>query len=115
MFQGITLLIGLGVLSFLYSSFVMKFISNIVSIETQSMILMFSCILLLLDNFSLFNDLNNENKLDDNEYIKIILNQTIELQKNKLLICKLTNENERQNTVKVSNKKLSKSFSSSFN
>ena len=111
MFQGITLLIGLGVLSFLYSSFVMKFISNIVSIETQSMILMFSCILLLLDNFSLFN----ENKLDDNEYIKIILNQTIELQKNKLLICKLTNENERQNTVKVSNKKLSKSFSSSFN
>ena len=38
MFQGITLLIGLGVLSFLYSSFVMKFISNIVSIETQSMI-----------------------------------------------------------------------------
>jgi hypothetical protein len=109
MFLAIILLISLGISSFIYSSFIMQFISNIISVETQSMILMFSCILLLLDNFSLFHDLNTNNinnTTDNNVYIKVLLNQTIELQKNKLLIEKLTKQYEK--------KQLSKSFSSSF-
>ena len=59
MFIPVLLLLTIGASSYIYSSYVMPFISNIVSVETQSMILIFSCILLLLDNFTLLHDLQN--------------------------------------------------------
>ena len=57
MFIPVLLLLTIGASSYIYTSYVMQFISNIVSVETQSIILISSCILLLLDNFTLVHDL----------------------------------------------------------
>ena len=83
MFIPVLLLLTIGASSYVYTSYVMPIISNIVSVETQSIILIFSCILLLLDNFTLLHDLQNITPVDNPEHIHIIGSQAIELQKAK--------------------------------
>ena len=60
-------------------------------------------ILLFLDNFNLVYDLNNIKPVGNPEHITIIGHQAIELQKNKMIIYKLTKINE-QPIIKHSNK-----------
>jgi hypothetical protein len=45
----ILILISIGVSSYIYTSYFMDYVSNIVSRETQASFLIFTCILLLLD------------------------------------------------------------------
>ena len=121
MFIPVFLLLTIGASSYVYTSYVMPFISNIVSVDTQSMILIFSCILLLLDNFTLVHDLQNIKPIYNQEHIQIIGSQAIELQKNKVIIYNLTKIQEHQfiypkekHPICFSKKLTSKHFSSTF-
>ena len=81
--------------------------------KVQSFILVFCTIIVFLDNYSLVYDLNSIKTIDENENIKIIGNQAIEIQK-KMIIYKLTKLNEQQ-IIKPHNKKiLSRNFNRSF-
>jgi len=113
MFIPVLLLLTIGASSFVYTSYVMSFISNIVSVETHSTILIFSCVLLLLDNFTLLHDLQNSKSIDNQEHIQIIGNQAIELQKSKIIIYNLTKIKEHQ-IIKPKERLLKKHFSSTF-
>lgn len=53
------------------------------------MIICFSCILLIIDNFSLVNDLNNKSTTN-NQNIQIVGDQVIELTENKLIVYNIT-------------------------
>ena len=58
--------------------------------------------------------MNSIKTIDENENIKIIGNQAIEIQKNKMIIYKLTKLNEQQ-IIKPHNKKfLDRNFNRSF-
>ena len=122
MFIPVLLLLTIGASSYIYTSYVMPFISNIVSVETQSMILIFSCILLLLDNFTLVHDLQNIKPIYNQEHIQIIGSQAIELQKSKIIIYNLTKiqehkfvyPKEKHPICFSKDKLLSKHFSSTF-
>jgi len=104
----------IGLLSYVYSYYLMNFISNFISMKVQSFILVFCTIIVFLDNFSLVYDLNSIKTIDENENIKIIGNQAIEIQKNKMIIYKLTKLNEQQ-IIKPHNKKfLDRNFNRSF-
>ena len=81
----VILLCSIGLLSFLYTSYAIPSVSNIIPVSTHYMFLSFSCILLLIDNFSLMNDIQNFKPFDNPEHIHIIGDQAIELQKVKLL------------------------------
>ena len=70
----------IGVLSYLYTYYIIKIISNIISLEIQIFTIMFFSILLFIDNFSLVYDLQNINRIDNQEHIRIIWNQAIEIQ-----------------------------------
>ena len=74
----------------------MKYISNCISIETQKFIIMFFLILVFIDNFSLLYGLQNIKPINNQEHIRIIGSQAIELQKNKMIIYKLSKLNEKQ-------------------
>jgi hypothetical protein len=82
----IFLLLSIGLTSYFYTSYVIPFVSFIVSVEQHYIILCFTCILLIIDNISLFNDLQNKNKLiaDKNE-LQIVGDQVYELTTIKLL------------------------------
>ena len=64
--------------------------------QSQCMALMFVAIIIQLDNIILYYDLNNKKTiLDENDYyIKIIGNQAIQLEKNKIIIYNLIKFNE---------------------
>ena len=105
---------AIGLLSYVYSYYLMNFISNFMSMKVQSFILVFCTIIVFLDDFSLVYDLNSIKTIDENENIKIIGNQAIEIQKNKMIIYKLTKLNEQQ-IIKPHNKKfLDRNFNRSF-
>ena len=107
------LLSSIGSLSYFYSFYIMKYISSNISIEVQSMILMFIFILVQLDNFSLYNDLQKNMSFTVNQdNIRLIGNQAIELQKTKMIIYQLTKINETP--LYPSKKIMKKGFSSSF-
>ena len=121
MFIPVFLLLTIGASSYVYTSYVMPIISNIVSVETQSIILIFSCILLLLDNFTLLHDLQNIKPIYNQEHIQIIGSQAIELQKSKVIIYNLTKIQEHKfiypkekYPICFSKKLTSKHFSSTF-
>jgi len=113
MFIPVLLLLTIGASSYIYTSYVMQFISNIVSVETQSIILIFSCVLLLLDNLTLLHDLQSIKPVDNQEHVQIIGNQAIELQKSKIIIYNLTKINEHQ-IINPKERLLKKHFSSTF-
>ena len=110
----VILLCSIGLLSFLYTSYVIPSVSNIIPVATHYMFLSFSCILLLIDNFSLMNDIQNFKPFDNPEHIHIIGDQAIELQKSKIIIYNLTKIKEHQ--IKTINEKklLKRFFSSTF-
>ena len=85
----ILILISIGVSSYIYTSYIMDYVSNIVSRETQASFLIFTCILLLLDNWSLLKEIQNFKPIDNQEHIKIIGSQAIELQRDKMIIYEL--------------------------
>ena len=75
---------------------------------------MFFSILVFIDNFSLLYDLQNIKPIKNQEHIRIIGSQAIELQKNKMIVYKLTKLNEQQ-IIKHHNKKfLDRDFNKSF-
>jgi hypothetical protein len=94
--QGILLLFNVFILSWVYKTYFINLISIYISIENQCMILMFISIIIQLDNISLYYDLNKKNEIyDENEhYIKIIGNQAIQLENDKIIIYNLTKFNE---------------------
>ena len=108
----VILLCSIGLLSFLYTSYVIPSVSNIIPVATHYMFLSFSCILLLIDNFSLMNDIQNFKPFDNPEHIHIIGHQAIELQKSKIIIYNLTKIKEQQ-IKPINEKKLLKRFFSS--
>ena len=72
-------------------------------------------ILAFIDNLGLAYDLNNIKPVSNPEHISIIGNQAIELQKNKMIIYKLTKLNEQSiikhpNKLKLCNKFFNRSF-----
>ena len=93
----------------------MKYISFFISIETQTYILIFFSIITFIDNLGLAYDLNNIKPVNNPEHISIIGNQVIEIQKNKMIIYKLTKLNEQPiikhpNKIKLCNKFFNRSF-----
>ena len=94
--QGLLLLSIVFILSWIYKTYVINIVSNIISIHSQCMILMFISILKQLDNITLYYDLNNKNDISDENdyYIKVIGNQAIQLEKNKIIIYNLIKFNE---------------------
>ena len=80
-------LLTIGILTYIYTYWLMKYILYFISIETQVFISIFVSILILFDNFNLVYDLNNIKPVGNPEHITIIGSQAIELQKksNKLL------------------------------
>ena len=110
----ILLLLSIGSASLFYTSFIMEYISDTISIKTQFTISIFSCILLLLDNWNLLQDLETVKPLENQEHIQIIGSQAIELQRNKMIIYELTKIKEH--IIKPKNEKqfIKRHFSSSF-
>jgi hypothetical protein len=94
--QGLSLLIFVFILSWIYKTYFVNLIENIISMQSQCMALMFVAIIIQLDNIILYYDLNNKKTiLDENDYyIKIIGNQAIQLEKNKIIIYNLIKFNE---------------------
>ena len=85
----------IGTLSYIYPSWLMKYISFFISIETQTYILIFFSIITFIDNLGLAYDINNIKPVNNQEHISVIGNQAIELQKNKMIIYKLTKLNKQ--------------------
>jgi hypothetical protein len=108
----VILLFCVGLTSFLYTSYVIPSVSNIIPVDIHYMFLSFSCIILLIDNFSLMNDIQNFKPFDNPEHIHIIGDQAIELQKSKIIIYNLTKIKEHQ-IKPINEKKLLKRFFSS--
>ena len=105
----------IGTLSYIYTYWLMKYISFFISIETQTYILIFFSIITFIDNLGLAYDLNNIKPVNNPEHISIIGNQAIEIQKNKMIIYKLTKLNEQPiikhpNKLKLCNKFFNRSF-----
>ena len=78
-------------------------------------ILIFFSIITFIDNLGLAYDINNIKPVSNPEHISIIGNQAIEIQKNKMIIYKLTKLNEQPiikhpNKLKLCNKFFNKSF-----
>jgi hypothetical protein len=94
--QGLSLLIFVFILSWIYKTYFVNLIENIISIQSQCMTLMFVAIITQLDNITLYYDLNNKNDIcEENDfYIKVIGNQAIQLEKNKIIIYNLIKFNE---------------------
>lgn len=64
----ICLLVSIGFTSYFYTSYLIPLASFIIPIEQHYIILVFICILLIIDNISLFNDLQNKiNTINNNE------------------------------------------------
>jgi len=97
--QGLLLLSIIFILSWIYKTYVINIVSNIISIPSQCMILMFISILTQLDNITLYYDLKSKNdSRDENDYyIKVIGNQAIQLEKNKIIIYNLIKINDINN------------------
>jgi hypothetical protein len=95
-YKGLTLLLIILTASWIYKTYFANILSNIISLESQCMIMMFVSIITQLDNLALYYDLNNINKIVNNTeyYIKIIDNQAIQLEKNKIIIYNLKKINE---------------------
>jgi len=105
----------IGTLSYIYTYWLMKYISFFISIETQTYILIFFSIITFIDNLGLAYDLNNIKPVNNPEHISIIGNQAIELQKNKMIIYKLTKINEQPilkhpNKIKLYDRNFNRSF-----
>jgi uncharacterized membrane protein len=94
--KGLLLLSIVFILSWIYKTYFINIVSNIISMQTQCMILMFISILTQLDNITLYYDLNSKNDIcEENDfYIKVIGNQAIQLEKNKIIIYNLIKINE---------------------
>jgi hypothetical protein len=94
--QGLSLLIFVFILSWIYKTYFVNLIENIISMQSQCMVLMFAAIITQLDNITLYYDLNNKNNIcEENDfYIKVIGNQAIQLEKNKIIIYNLIKFNE---------------------
>ena len=88
--------LNIGLISYFYAYCFMKYISNFISIETQIFSIMFFSILVFIDNFTLLYELQNIKPINNQEHIRIIGSQAIELQKHKMIIYKLTKLNEQQ-------------------
>ena len=87
----IFLLLSIGLTSYFYTSYVIPFVSFIVSVEQHYIILCFTCILLIIDNISLFNDLQNKNKnIADKNEVHIVGDQVYELTNNKVIVYNIT-------------------------
>jgi len=97
MITEILLLSCIGLSSYYYTLFFVPSVSNIISVDQHYMILCFSCILLVIDNLSLFNDLQTvlRNK-KNNKKIEIIGNQVIELVNHKIITYDLNKIKEEQ-------------------
>jgi hypothetical protein len=95
-YKGFILLITILMASWIYKTYFANIISDIISLESQCMIMMFISIITQLDNFALYYDLNNKNSLvyNSNYYIKIIDNQAVQLERNKIIIYNLKKINE---------------------
>jgi hypothetical protein len=109
--QGLLLLLIIFILSWIYKTYLMNILDNIISIQTQCMALMFISIITQLDNITLYYDLNNKNDIyqENDFYIKIIGNQAIQLEKNKIIIYNLIKFNEIN--IENTNKRLKHSNS----
>ena len=101
-YKGFILLITILMASWIYKTYFANIISNIISLESQCMIMMFISIITQLDNLALYYDLNNKNSLvyNSNYYINIIDNQAIQLERNKIIIYNLKKINE----ININNK-----------
>jgi hypothetical protein len=117
--QGLSLLIFIFIITWIYKTYFIDIISNIVSIESQCMGLLFIAIITQLDNIILYYDLNNKNTIceQNDYYIKVIGNQAIQLEKNKIIIYNLIKFNEiniettNMNNQNIENRRLRQSNS----
>lgn len=83
----IFLLLSIGLTSYFYTSYLIPLAAFIMPIEQHYMIICFSCILLIIDNVSLFNDLQNKNT---NTNLQIVGDQVFELTDNKVIVYNIT-------------------------
>jgi len=117
--QGLSLLIFVFILSWIYKTYFIDIISNVISIQSQCMGLLFIAIITQLDNITLYYDLNNKNTIceQNDYYIKVIGNQAIQLEKNKIIIYNLIKFNEiniettNMNNQNIENRRLRQSNS----
>jgi len=87
----IFLLLSIGLTSYFYTSYVIPFVSFIIPLEQHYIILCFTCILLIINNISLFNDLQNKNKtIADKNDLQIVGDQVYELTNNKVIVYNIT-------------------------
>ena len=95
-YQGLSLLFAVFMISWIYKVYLIDIISPVIPIQTQCMLMMFITIITQLDNIILYYDLNNKKDicLENDYYIKVIGNQAIQLEKNKIIIYNLIKFNE---------------------
>ena len=74
----------------------MKYTLYFISIEIQIFIWTFFSIIVFMENLSFVYDLNNIKLINNPEHIRLIGSQAIEIQKNKIIIYRLTKLNEKQ-------------------
>jgi hypothetical protein len=84
----IIFLMNIGMTSYLYTSYLIPLAAFIMPIEQHYMIMCFICILLIIDNVSLFNDLQNKNNTNTN--LQIVGDQVFELTDNKVIVYNIT-------------------------
>jgi hypothetical protein len=82
----IIFLMNIGMTSYLYTSYLIPLAAFIMPIEQHYMFMCFICILLIIDNVSLFNDLQNKN----NTNLQIVGDQVFELTDNKVIVYNIT-------------------------
>ena len=68
-----------------------------------------------MENLNLVYDLNNIKQVNNPEHIRLIGSQAIEIQKNKIIIYRLTKLNEKQIIIPYRKKLLNRNFNKSFN
>ena len=105
----------IGFLSYIYTYCILKYISYFISIEIQIFILIFFSIIVFMENLNLVYDLNNIKPINNQEHIRLIGSQAIEMQKNKIIIYRLTKLNEKQIIIPYRKKILNRNFNKSFN
>jgi|LakMenEpi03Aug12_release.lakeMendotaPanAssembly.Ray.scaffolds.fasta_scaffold383408_2 hypothetical protein len=99
----ILLLLSISLTSYFYTLYLIPLVSFIVPVEQHYMIICFCCILLIIDNFSLVNDLNNKSTTN-NQNIQIVGDQVIELTENKLIVYNIIKIKDEPITPKTKHK-----------
>ena len=103
MISELSLIILLGIISYLYNILIYPYVVLLISLNLYNTILIFMVLIVQLDNFSLFTEINklktennNINNIMEDKYVKIISNQLAFICKKQEEINTMTNKKKKR-------------------